>query len=51
MKPPVPSSDSANVSKVLDFLEQIHPISLKVKKVLAKDCFPKKVNKKGFILL
>lgn len=50
MKPPVDSSGAANVSKVHDFLDQINPISEKARKVLAKDCFPMKVNKKSFIL-
>ncbi|MGN6605018.1 MAG: Crp/Fnr family transcriptional regulator [Ginsengibacter sp.] len=50
MKTSPVTTDTENVAKVLDFLDQIHPISLKAKKVLAKDCFPMKVDKKSFIL-
>lgn len=50
MKPSPATIDTENVAKVLDFLDQINPISAKARKVLTKDCFPIKVNKKGFIL-
>lgn len=50
MKSSVPIENPEKVSKLLDFFDQVHPLSSQVKKILSKDAFPLAVKKNNFIL-